>query len=1208
MLSLPFYVATKDGVLLGERVQERPGLAQTLLALAERLLQLRPEEAAASNDEDKRMIVDAVSTAVGVPQFALAVQSSLFDVLRKAGYALFSKNWVLNFRLLQVHRAASREVYWLYDPKKRHRTRFQRDKPPETRSAFHRAAQEGDREKLKQLLKEDETKLRHIQELKAQEASLRGHGDSYQKRHELRSQIEHVTSQLTVRVDELGQEAIHLAARYSDPQTFQTLVHMGRDPLHARDFLGRLPLHRAAESGDPVMVEAAVAFYRQEEILQELDKKQHSALDLAVLSGSVGAVEALKIDASLLHVEKKRTPLHLAAQWNHVEVLKSLSSRGFAVDAVDSDQTRPLHLAARFGHSQAVAQLIGLRANTAATTSFGRSALHWAALNGHVTVTQQLIARGCPLDQRDHAGWTAFQWTLRRCHAPCSRTLIQGNADLSLEDPKNQRNTLHIAACFNIEPQLLEELVETLHSRTLADGDVAGKTPLHLSAQWGTVDVALKLIQLKSDLELRRSHQRTPLYLSARRGNAALVYELLRHKADPSALDANGLAPIFAAARQDHFRVVMLLLQHQASVTSTEKDGMTVLHWAAKHGNCQAIRALVAKCPTSAFHLVAALTNHGRSALHVACVAGRLEASKVLLQLRSDPTLKQKDGWMPIHLAARFGHLKVVDALLESGVDGEARGVYGKTAAHCAVQRAKLEMHSYQRSPSSNLDYFLQDQGGRNVWHLAALAGHKRYFNVYTMMESNKDRKQILSLATQDAQGRTPLHLAAAKGKHLVVKAILECLTDDSDKDNSYDPRWDKKERHPAISAKTADIMELMNEESAPCPLLMLDHQGRSPLHLAAMGGFAQVTSQLAKFMLQKLECSVQQLQLPDAHGDSPLKLALDRKHWDAARRLVSSLALPSPPELRAVDAAAVRQTPHGSAVRVREDFAVDAGAMRRQGEEGTLESVDDETVTIQFAGELVTQTFSQFASCCVAERSYLLNGSTWKRRAKRPFPALETRCEAPTGPMTLEACANTGGEFSEGDVTRGFDEGAWLRLPNGSYLPMLLQLDEARLVPALTLWHGPSLRRGQLVRTREELVKGRTSVAPNTVGLVRRIDEGDAAVVDFEGTDRWLRLPGKSFEDLELLPYVSVMEEPRTVPEEGIVALSSKRKECGQVEYEGSGTYSAVLFHLVYADGSKSIKLSDRRGLREISGAPSVAQLAHFVRRKEMAVAPVAP
>ena len=39
--------------------------------------------------------------------------------------------------------------------------------------------------------------------------------------------------------------------------------------------------------------------------------------------------------------------------------LQFLFSRGFALEAVDSDQTRPLHLAARFGHSQAVAKLIG---------------------------------------------------------------------------------------------------------------------------------------------------------------------------------------------------------------------------------------------------------------------------------------------------------------------------------------------------------------------------------------------------------------------------------------------------------------------------------------------------------------------------------------------------------------------------------------------------------------------------------------------------------------------------------------------------------------------------------------------------------------------------------------------------------------------------------------------------------------------------------
>lgn len=65
------------------------------------------------------------------------------------------------------------------------------------------------------------------------------------------------------------------------------------ESLRSRDFLGRLPLHRAAESGDAELLKAVLAFYEPQEILEERDGKQHSALDLAVLSGNVLAVEAL---------------------------------------------------------------------------------------------------------------------------------------------------------------------------------------------------------------------------------------------------------------------------------------------------------------------------------------------------------------------------------------------------------------------------------------------------------------------------------------------------------------------------------------------------------------------------------------------------------------------------------------------------------------------------------------------------------------------------------------------------------------------------------------------------------------------------------------------------------------------------------------------------------------------------------------------------
>ena len=59
----------------------------------------------------------------------------------------------------------------------------------------------------------------------------------------------------------------------------------------------------------------------------------------------------------------------------------------------------------------------------------------------------------------------------------------------------------------------------------------------------------------------------------------------------------------------------------------------------------------------------------------------------------------------------------------------------------------------------------------------------------------------MTALISVDDRGRTPLHLAAEKGQHLVatqrlsalsgsseVKAILECLSDE--KSGQYDPRW----------------------------------------------------------------------------------------------------------------------------------------------------------------------------------------------------------------------------------------------------------------------------------------------------------------------------------------------------------------------------------------------------------------------------------
>lgn len=425
--------------------------------------------------------------------------------------------------------------------------------------------------------------------------------------------------------------------------------------------------------------------------------------------------------------------------------------------------------------------------------------------------------------------------------------------------------------------------------------------------------MAEKLLDLKSDLEVRCSHQRTPLYLSARRGNASVSDLLLRRRAELHAADANGVTPLFAAARHGHFKVVLVLVSHQADLTSTEKDGMTAMHWAAKHGNSEAIRELVASVPTNPFALVEATTRFGRSPLHVACIAGKDDAVRVLLDLRSDPAQRQKDGWMPIHLAARFGHEKVIKAMIEAGCDPNVAGVYGKTAAHCLVQREKLHL-GFNELP---LDVLEADHGGRNVWHLAAALGHTRYFNLYVLARKNSQGcKYMKVLFSLDAKGRTPLHLAAEKGQHLVVKQILSIFLDE---EGHFEPRWDLKETYYRRKEEAA-LEDLLHDEQPPAPPLMADHRGRLPIHLAAEGGFAQVTGMLAKFMLAKQGCTVEQLEVPDLDGFSPLQLALRKKHWEAARRLATWIGR-EVPELRQVDVQMARRTPLGTKVRVKEDI-----------------------------------------------------------------------------------------------------------------------------------------------------------------------------------------------------------------------------------------------------------------------------------------------
>ncbi len=129
------------------------------------------------------------------------------------------------------------------------------------------------------------------------------------------------------------------------------------------------------------------------------------------------------------------------------------------------------------------------------------------------------------------------------------------------------------------------------------------------------------------------------------------------------------------------------------------------------------------------------------------------DVAEVKRLLRKDPKLvnlvetrKRKEGGVtPLHYAAEKGHITVVELLLASGADIEARGSYG-TALELAIYFGHYDVAELLLEKGASLDIFSASGLGKT-----------------TEMERLLRADKTLIDAT-DPDGRTALHWAAYHG------------------------------------------------------------------------------------------------------------------------------------------------------------------------------------------------------------------------------------------------------------------------------------------------------------------------------------------------------------------------------------------------------------------------------------------------------------
>lgn len=343
-----------------------------------------------------------------------------------------------------------------------------------------------------------------------------------------------------------------------------------------------------------------------------------------------------------------------------------------------------LHWLAESGQTEPLAAALAAGADVNARDEDGRTPLHVAVAGGMRAAMNALLAAGADAEATEAAS-PGYRPLHRACAAADGidpeatqiiRDLIRHGVDVGAADSRGT-TALHL-----IIPWCDSELVDLLldHDAPAGAADRAGRTPLHVACRRGATSVADLLLGDDGELTAPTTRKRKDSAL-ARLDDESILETLIAAGADPDAQDSHGTSPLHVAAEHGVVVAVRILLQHDANAAPHDEYDVTPLHIAASVEIADhLLRAKVPMDPPD---------RDGRTPLHRAIGAGRLDVAERLLREGALAGVGDREGRTPLHLAAAAGRAHAVERLLDAGADPAAVDADG----HSALELARTAGH-----------------------------------------------------------------------------------------------------------------------------------------------------------------------------------------------------------------------------------------------------------------------------------------------------------------------------------------------------------------------------------------------------------------------------------------------------------------------------------------------------------------------------------
>jgi len=259
---------------------------------------------------------------------------------------------------------------------------------------------------------------------------------------------------------------------------------------------------------------------------------------------------------------------------------------------------------------------------------------------------------------------TQLHWAACAGHSSLLRKLLQSRSDASAVDEVG-RTAIHWAASNN-NTECLRTLLEHGGNATIACDK--GNTAYHYAARVNSSDSISVLLGLSSVateeiINQLNNNGESPIYIAASAGNSETVFLLSERYANVNIIGPGGNSVLHKALlSQCSFDAIQSLVEHNANLLLENEAGDFPLHFACKSDNQIDIVLWLLTQP-SKYESVSHQNALGATPLHIAASYGSVMIVNALLQNGSDPSIKDVNGATPYDIAEMRGNQSCVELL-----------------------------------------------------------------------------------------------------------------------------------------------------------------------------------------------------------------------------------------------------------------------------------------------------------------------------------------------------------------------------------------------------------------------------------------------------------------------------------------------------------------------------------------------------------------